>query len=74
MNVDLAPARIDQHEAHRRSSRYERISQAVEQFDHPARVFELEHDVEVVVFARLVFEQRVNTPAAVQPDIDSIGL
>jgi hypothetical protein len=74
VNVDLAPARIDHHEALGRSSGYERISQAVEQLDHPARVFELDHDVEVVVFARLMLEQRINTPAAVQPDIDSPGL
>ena len=46
----------------------------VEQLDHPARVFELDYDVEVVVFACLMLEQRVNSPAAVQPDLDSVRL
>jgi len=74
MHVDLAPARIDHHEALRRSSGDQGISETGKQFYDPARVAKLDHEVEVVVFACLMPEQRVNTPAAVQPDIDSVDL
>jgi hypothetical protein len=37
-------------------------------------VVKLHHKVEVVVFARLMAEQCVNTPPAVEPDIDSAGV
>ena len=33
-----------------------------------------DHEVEVVMSPCLTFEQRVNAPAAVEPDIDAIGL
>jgi len=46
----------------------------VEQLDDTARAVKLDHEVEVVVFACLMPKQRINTPAAVQPDIDSLGL
>ena len=33
----------------------------------------LDHEAEVVMFACLTSEQRVNTPAAVEPDTDAVG-
>jgi hypothetical protein len=74
MNVDLASARIDKHEAPRRSSGDQGISETVQQLDDPARMPKLDDEVEVVVFPCLTPEQCVDTPAAVEPNIDSVSL
>jgi hypothetical protein len=74
VNVNLPSARIDHHEALRRSPGDHGISKAVKQLDDSAHVVKLDHEVEVVVLPCLMPEQHVNTPSAVEPGIDSIGL
>jgi hypothetical protein len=37
-------------------------------------VLDRKHEVEIVVLARLLAEQRVNTPAAIEPDLDAWAL
>jgi len=74
VNVDLAPERIDHHEAPRRAPSDKGVSEAREQLDDPGRVVKLDHEVEVIMLACLMTEQRVDTPAPVEPDIDFVGL
>jgi hypothetical protein len=74
VDVNLPSARIDHHKALRRSPGDHGISKAVEQLDDSAHVVKVDHEVEVVVLPCLIPEQRVDTPSAVEPGIDSISL
>ncbi len=74
VNINLASTGIDHHEALWRSPGDQGISKAVEQLDDSAHVAKPDHEVEVVVLACLMPEQRVHTPTAVEPGSDSVAL
>jgi len=69
VDVHLPPTRIRHHEAHRRSAIDQFVSEIVEELDDASRLPKLGDEIEVVVHARLTLEERINSPAPVEPGV-----
>ncbi len=74
MHVDLPADRVDEHEAPGRGTGDELVSDHLEQIDDAVRVPDVDDEVEVVVHPRLLPEQGVDAPAAVEPDVEAVLL
>jgi hypothetical protein len=74
VKVDLASAAIDRDKALRRRACDQPIAEVAKQLDDAVRVGQFDHHVEVVVLTRLALEQRINSPAAIQPHADPLRL
>ena len=68
VGIDLVSVRIDELEAERRAAACECVPELAERIFHGSGLVEQADDVEVVVGACLFVQERVDAPAAVDPD------
>ena len=68
VDIDLTASRVEQHDGHRQLSLRHLVTLLAEFLDEQRHVPAGDDEIEVVVLPRLLAEQRVDTPATVQPD------
>src|SRR5437763_16010514 len=73
MHVDLATDVVHELEAHRRAATGEAVAERFQRRDQFRRLVERGYEIEIVVRARLLAEERVDAPAAVEPSREAGG-